>query len=87
MQYYRNLSQKLGEDQKKRSSPQIRTDFGKTKQKKVLVLDLFICQQMLTKLFPEEINHVQRPCGPHKTASRAKCGLWTTGWAALAYAV
>ena len=37
-EYFGYLSPKVGEDQKKkRSSPQIRTDFGKTKQKKVLV--------------------------------------------------
>ena len=39
-QYYGNLSQKEGEAKtitKKRSSPQIRTDFANTKQNKVLV--------------------------------------------------
>ena len=39
-QYFGCLSQKVGEDQKKkkkRPSPQIRTDFGRTKQKNVLV--------------------------------------------------
>ena len=46
-QYYGNLSQKVGEDQNKKKgfrpgisslfSPQIRTEFGRTKQKKILV--------------------------------------------------
>ena len=37
------------------------------------------------KPFHEEINHVKRPCGPHKIASRAKCGSRAMGWAALLY--
>ena len=40
---------------------------------------------MLSKPFHEEINRSKRPCGPHKTASRAKCGPRATGWAALLY--
>ena len=46
-------------------------------------LDLFICQKMLSKPFHEKINRTKRPCRPHKTASRAKCGPQATGWAAL----
>ena len=38
---------------------------------------------MLSKPFHEEINRAKRPCGPHKTASWAKCGPRATGWAAL----
>ena len=44
-QYYGNLSQKQGEDQKKRSSPQIRTDFANTKQKKVLVQTFLLARK------------------------------------------
>ena len=46
-------------------------------------LHLFISQKMLSKPIHEEINCAKRPCGPHKTASRAKCGPRATGWAAL----
>ena len=83
-QYFGYLSQKLGEDhKKKRSLLQIRTDFRRTKQKKVLVWTFFISQKMLSKPFHEKINRAKRPCGPYKTASRAKCGPRGTGWAAL----
>ena len=50
-------------------------------------LDLFICQKMLSKPFHEEINRAKRSCGPQKTASRAKCGPWATGWAALCWSI
>ena len=35
------------------------------------------------KPFHEEIKRSKRPRGPHKKASRAKCGPRATGWAAL----
>ena len=46
-------------------------------------LDLFISQKMLSKPFHEKINRAKRPCRPHKTDSRAKCGPRAMGWAAL----
>ena len=39
------------------------------------------------KPFYEEIKCAKRPYGPHKIASRAKCGPRATGWAALAYSL
>ena len=39
------------------------------------------------KPFQEEIKRTKRPCGPHKIASRAKCGPRATGWAALEYSL
>ena len=37
------------------------------------------------KPFHEEIKRAKRPLGPHKIASRAKCGSRATSWAALKY--
>ena len=37
------------------------------------------------KPFHEKIKRAKRPGGPHKIASRAKCGPLATGWAALEY--
>ena len=37
------------------------------------------------KPFHEEIKREKRPRGPHKIASRIKCGPRATDWAALAY--
>ena len=39
------------------------------------------------KPFHEEIKHEKRPRGPHKIASRAKCGQQATSWAALEYSL
>ena len=39
------------------------------------------------KPFHEEIKRTKRPRGPHKIASRAKCGPRATSWAALAYSL
>ena len=39
------------------------------------------------KSFHEEIKRAKRPRGPHKIASRAKCGPRDTGWAALEYSL
>ena len=39
------------------------------------------------KPFYEEIKRAKRPRGPHKIASRAKCGPQATGWAALEYSL
>ena len=39
------------------------------------------------KPFHEEIKGAKRPRGPHKIASRAKCGPRATGWAALEYSL
>ena len=39
------------------------------------------------KPFHEEIMRAKRPRVSHKIASRAKCGLRATGWAALAYSL
>ena len=39
------------------------------------------------KPFYEEIKRTKGPRGPHKIASRAKCGLQATGWAALEYSL
>ena len=39
------------------------------------------------KPFHKEINRVKRPRGPHKIASRAKCGPRATGWTALEYSL
>ena len=79
-QYYGNLSQKEGEDQKKAFAANPNW-FREYQTKEGFGLDLFICQKMLSKPFHEEINRAKRPRGPHKTASRA------TGWAALIYLV
>ena len=57
--------------------------FRKNQTEEGFDLDLFICQKMLSKPFHEEINRTKRPCGPHKTASWAKCGPRATGLAAL----
>ena len=37
------------------------------------------------KPFHEVIKRAKRPLGPHKIASRAKCGPRATSWAALEY--
>ena len=39
------------------------------------------------KLFHEKIKRAKRPHGPHKIASRARCGPRATGWAALEYSL
>ena len=39
------------------------------------------------KPFHDEIKRAERPRGPHKIASRAKCGPRATGWAALKYSL
>ena len=39
------------------------------------------------KPFHEEIKRAKRPRGPHKIASRAKCGPRATGWAVLEYSL
>ena len=38
-----------------------------------------------SKPFHEEIKRAKRPRGPHKIASRVKCGPRDTDWAALSY--
>ena len=82
-QYYGNPSQKVGEYQKKKVFVANLNWFRENQIEEDFSLDLFICQKMLSKPFNEEINRAKRPCGPHKTASRAKRGPRTTGWAAL----
>ena len=68
------LSQKVGEDQKKKGLRRKSELIRKNQTEERFGLDHFISQKMLSKPFHEEINRAKRPCGPHKTASRAKCG-------------
>ena len=83
-QYFGYLSQKLGEDHKKKKVFATNPNwFRENQTEEGFDLDLFISQKMLSKPFHEKINRAKRPCGPHKTASRAKCGPRATGWAAL----